>query len=66
MLYVPPLYARNTPGDLVHILSRLLLPGAVLFLAAAGAQASNAIDINPSSRAPLFDGRCDKAEWKDA
>ncbi|MGL6159830.1 hypothetical protein [Microbulbifer sp.] len=50
----------------MRIPSKMLLLTATLLILAGEAIASEATVINPTSKAPLFDGRCDKAEWKVA
>ena len=47
-------------------LSKLLLLSASLSFVATEANASETIVINPTNKAPLFDGRCGKDEWQAA
>lgn len=50
----------------MQIPSILLLLTASLSIQAGEAITSEATIINPTSKAHLFDGRCDKAEWQEA
>ncbi len=50
----------------MRIPSKILLLITSLLLLAGEAVSSEAIGINPTSKTPLFDGRCDTSEWQDA
>jgi len=47
-------------------LSIITLSSSALSLLATKANASEVITINTTNKAPLFDGRCNKDEWKSA
>jgi len=47
-------------------LSTITLSTLALSLVATKTYASEVITINATNKAPLFDGRCDKDEWKSA
>ncbi len=47
-------------------MSKLLLLSAFLSFVATEANASETIAINPTNKAPLINGRCDKDEWQAA
>ena len=50
----------------MHYSSSLLLLGAVLSFFATDAFSAEALTINLTDRAPMFDGRCDDEEWRAA
>jgi len=45
---------------------KILLLTASLSILSGEAVASEVIAINPTDKAPLFDGRCDTSEWQEA
>jgi hypothetical protein len=57
--------------NMLHKLSKFFVSGIVLStialsLTATQAKASEVITINATKKAPLFDGSCNKDEWKSA
>lgn len=50
----------------MRMTSNILLIAATLLALTSKAIASGVIVINPTNKAPLFDGRCDTAEWQAA
>ena len=51
---------------MLHKLSKIVLSSIVILCLATEGNASEIITINSTNKAPLFDGRCDKDEWKSA